>query len=153
MFRVVAAVALIWFVFFYQKGEVPVVVPADNKPSAAMQEKVAGVARIMSGASMYDRMAFAACWENAADAVEGSLKDVEVTFENSLGIQAFTQSVLRVAWQQIADASGKYDGLNEEVERLFASTFGMDVKPITEQDRDKYVELCRAIAWAGMPRG
>lgn len=151
MWRIVVAAALIWYVFQPQKTEVPTV--PDDAPAVSWQEKVAPVARILRNADTFDRMVFASVWENAADAVEGSLEEVEVTFENTLGLKVFTESALRVAWGQIADASGKYDGLNAAVERVFDEAFTTDVKPITDKERDDYIDLCRALAWAGMPRG
>jgi hypothetical protein len=149
-FRLVAAAALIWFVFFNDE-KLPSPVKPDPQPRPAMHDQVEGVAAILADASIFDRMIFASVWEQCAAAAEGTLDDVEVTFDNTMGLRIFTQSALRVAWRRIAGASDKYKGLNEEVEELFTDVLGNEVRPVTEDMLDDYVDLCLALAWAGMP--
>ena len=116
-----------------------------------MHDQVEGVAAILADASIFDRMIFASVWEQCASAADGTLEDVEVTFESTMGLRIFMQSALRVAWGRIAGASNKYKGLNEEVEELFKEVLGNEVRPVTEEILDDYIDLCLALAWAGMP--
>ena len=39
------------------------------------------------------------------------------------------------------------------VERAFADTIGLDVKPVTPEIRKAYIDLCNALAWCGAGRG
>ena len=55
------------------------------------------------------------------------------------------------AWARIADASGKYPRLNATVEQLFTDLLGNDIEPITPEILEDYADLCRALAYAGMP--
>lgn len=127
------------------------VVPA--APSAAMKDIVGPVAAIMRNADDFDRAVFAATFEEAANLVAGESSDTEITFENTLGMRIFTVSVIDIAWRRLANARGKYSGLNNAVEQAFESVLSRDVKPATEEIKAKYVELCRALAWAGVARG
>lgn len=150
MARIVVAAALLWFVFFQaDKGTVPVA--PDVKPRPAMYDDVMPVVKILDKADIMDRMIFASVWENCADAVEDNLEDVTITFENTLALKLFTESALRVAWGRIADASGKYPGLNNEVESLFSELLGNEIRPVTDEILEDYADLCHALAWAGMP--
>lgn len=116
-----------------------------------MIEEVQPVAAILRNAEIMDRLIFASVLEQCADAAEDKLPDVKVTFDNTLGLQVFTEQALRVAWARIADATGKYPGLNDTVEGLMADTLGTEIKPITPEILRDYADLCRALAYAGMP--
>lgn len=148
--RVVAAAAILWFVFF-QADKAPTPDAPDNKQRPAMYREVEPVADILRKADVFDRMIFASVWEKCADAVEDNLEDVTITFENTLALKLFTESALRVAWGRIADASGKYPRLNETVEQLFNDLLGNEIRPVNDDILDDYADLCRALAWAGMP--
>lgn len=151
MIRIASALVLLWFVFFFQQEKtVPTPDETDNtKP--AMHREVEPVARILRNADIFDRMIFASVFEQCADAAEDKLEDVEVTFENTLGMKVFTESALRVAWSRMADATGKYPRLNDTVEGLFDEVIGTKNRPISDEILDDYADLCRALAWAGMP--
>lgn len=151
MIRVVAALALLWFVFFFQQGKTVPTPDEPGNPKPAMYREVEHVAKILSNADIFDRMIFASVFEQCADAAEDNLEDVEVTFENTLGMKVFTESALRVAWGRMADASGKYPRLNDAVESLFDEVIGTEIRPVTDEILEDYADLCRALAWAGMP--
>ena len=149
--RFIAAAFLIWFVFLNgEKQPAPAPIP-DVKPRPAMIEEVQPVAEILRNAEIFDRMIFASVFEQCADAAEDKLEEVTVTFENTLGMKVFTETALRVAWARIADASGKYPRLNETVEQLFTDLLGNEIEPITPEILEDYADLCRALAYAGMP--
>lgn len=147
--RIFAAAFLVWFVFL--NGENKPAPSPDTRPAPRMLEEVQPVAAILRNAEILDRLIFASVLEQCADAAEDKLSDVTVTFENTLGLQVFTEQALRVAWARIADATGKYPGLNDTVEGLMADTLGTEIKPITPEILRDYADLCRALAYAGMP--
>lgn len=147
--RIISAAFLVWFVFL--NGENKPAPQPDPTPVPRMLEEVRPVAEIMRNAGIMDRLIFASVLEQCADAAEDKLADVKVTFDNTLGLQVFTEQALRVAWARIADASGKYPGLNDTVEGLMADTLGTEIKPITPEILRDYADLCRALAYAGMP--
>jgi hypothetical protein len=76
-------------------------------------------------------------------------KTLEVTIENTMGLRLFTGSIFDVAWDRLANASGKYAGLQEAVEQAFTDTIGNEVRPWTDDLADDVVELFDALAWAG----
>lgn len=154
MWRVVAALALVYVAFNgieMPRNTPSIVVPA--APDAAMQDVVKPVADIMRKADDFDRAVFAATFEEAAKLVAGEVPDTEIIFENTLGLRIFTVSVIDISWRRLAGARGKYAGLNQAVEAAFESVLSRDVKPVTQETKDAYVELCRALAWAGVSRG
>jgi hypothetical protein len=149
--RLATAAFLVWLAFL-SGGKAPNPNPVpDVKPMPRLIEEVRPVSEILRNAEIYDRMIFASVFEQCADAAEDKLTEVRVTFENTLGLQVFTQQALRVAWARIADASGKYPGLNDAVEQLFTDLLGTEIEPITPETLKNYADLCRALAYAGMP--
>lgn len=153
MWRVVAAIALLYVSFNGIELPSKVVVNVPSAPDAAMQDIVRPVAEIMRKADDFDRAVFAATFEEAAKLVAGEVPDTEVIFENTLGLRIFTVSVIDIAWRRLAGARGKYAGLNQAVETAFESVLSRDVKPVTDETKAAYIELCRALAWAGVSRG
>lgn len=123
--------------------------PAVKEPSVLMQKAVAGVADICESMDTFDRLVWMATWEDAANIISGEDDDVEVTFENTLGFRAFISSVFDVAWRRLANASGKYRGLDAAVEQAFTTILGNEIRPFSEPILADSVELCEALAWAG----
>jgi len=123
--------------------------PAAKEPSVLMQKAVAGVADICESMDAFDRLVWMATWEDAANIISGEDDDVEVTFENTLGFRAFISSVFDVAWRRLANASGKYRGLDAAVEQAFTTILGNEIRPFSEPILADSVELCEALAWAG----
>lgn len=149
--RLVVAAALIYFAFGQPSHVVPTVIP--ERPSAEMVTVVDPVAKIMANADPFDRAVFASTFEQAAALVAGEMPSSEVKFESTLGLRLFTVTIIDIAWRRLAKANGKYAGLNAAVEQAFETVLTRDVKPVTEETKARYVELCRALAWAGVPQG
>lgn len=161
--QTVLAVACIYVaVYGLPSGlEIPNVVPTPPKPDAPsvrtpsmeMQRAVAEVADICERMDTFDRLVWAATWTEAAEVIAGESDEAEVTIDNTLGLRVFTGSVLEVAWSRLAQANGKYRGLDDAVERLFADVIGNDVRPFDNDLQDTTVELYEALAWAGANEG
>lgn len=43
---------------------------------------------------------------------------------------------------------GKYDGLGAAIDEVFVSAIGAEVKPLTQETRDKLVAVCGVLAWS-----
>jgi len=127
----------------------PVVVP-----SADMQTAVADVHRIMLKASVVDRALWAEVWAKAAKTVSGDATDTEVVFTDTRALRLFNTVALRIAWRRLGDnAAGKYPGLSEATEKAFSGVLGLDVRPVTPELRQRYVDLCNALSWCGAGKG
>lgn len=153
--RTIAAIGLIYVAFagLPQGGSSPQPVPTPNRPvpSPAMQTEVEPVAKILRDADYYDRAVFASIWEQAARIVDGEDDEIEVTFDSTLGMRLWTVGIIDAAWRRIAGAKGKYPGLGDAVEDAFGNLLGNDVRPVDGELLEDYSDLCRALAWAGMP--
>lgn len=114
-----------------------------------MQRAVSDVADICEKMDGFDRMVWMATWQEAADVISGEAEDITVEFASTLGLQVWQNSVFDIAWRRLADASGKYKGLGDAVEKAFATTIGNEIRPVDEDTLDDVVELYEALAWAG----
>jgi len=123
--------------------------PDAEKPSAELQEAVADVAAICERMSTFDRLVWMSTWEDCSAIVAGEDEDVSVTFDNTLALRLFTDSTFQVAWNRLANASGKYRGLGEAVEKAFANVIGNEVRPWSAEVADDVIDLYDALAWAG----
>lgn len=153
--RTLAAIGLLYFAFagLPQGGRLPQpdTTPDRPVPSKEMQSEVEPVARALKGADYYDRAVFASIWEQAARIVDGEDNEVEVSFDSTLGMRLWTIGIIDAAWRRIAGAQGKYPGLGDAVEEVFSDLIGNDVRPVDDELLEEYADLCRALAWAGMP--
>lgn len=123
--------------------------PKIKEPSMEMQRAVSDVADICEKMDGFDRMVWMATWEEAADVISGEAEDITVEFANTLGLQVWQNSVFDIAWRRLADASGKYKGLGDAVEKAFTATIGNEIRPVDEDTLMDVVELYEALAWAG----
>lgn len=123
--------------------------PAVREPTADVQKAVSDVADICERMDTFDRLVWMATWEDCSTIVAGEDDDVSVTFDNTLGLRLFTDSTFDVAWSRLANASGKYRGLGEAVEKAFTEVIGNDVRPWSDDLADDVIELYDALAWAG----
>ena len=123
--------------------------PDVREPTADVQKAVADVADICERMDTFDRLVWMATWEDCSTIVAGEDDDVSVTFDNTLGLRLFTDSTFDVAWSRLANASGKYRGLGEAVEKAFTEVIGNDVRPWSDDLADDVIELYDALAWAG----
>lgn len=123
-------------------------------PSDAMKQAVTPIATALSSAPVADRLLWASLWEKAAVVVDGDAVATEVVFTDTRSLRAFTILALDIGWRRIGEHKpGHYKGLREAVEQAMSEILSMEVKPVDASVRKSYAELCRAIAWAGMPRG
>lgn len=119
-----------------------------------MQKTVAPVAAALSSAPAGDRLLWSRLWEKAAVVVEGDAVNTEVVFTDARALRAFTILALDIGWRRIGEhRPGHYQWLRDAVESAMGEVLSLEVQPVDESTRKAYAELCRAIAWAGMPRG
>ncbi|NBT05573.1 MAG: hypothetical protein EBS54_02050 [Betaproteobacteria bacterium] len=122
-------------------------------PSVEMQTKVAGIARALAGANPAERAIWASVWEKAA-VVVAAPEGKEPVFTDSRSLRGFTVLSLDIAWRRLGGIQpGTMPGLREAVEAVMSEAVGLDVKPVDPEMKRRYVEACRAIAWAGIGRG
>lgn len=126
--------------------------PAVDTPSDAMRSLVTPVRDVMQAAPMGDRLLWSQLWTKAATVVAGDAVSTEVVFTDSRSLRLFTVIALEIGWRRIGgNEPGKLAGLRDATEAVFAGVLGTDVVPVTKDMRARYVELCRALAWAALP--
>lgn len=123
-------------------------------PSEAMQSTVQPIAAAMRAMPMGDRVLWAQLWNKAALVAAGDVVSTEVVFTDTKSLRAFTVLALEIGWRRIGGHKpGEHKGLREAVEAAFAQVLGTAEVPVTKDLRERYAELCRAIAWAGLNAG
>lgn len=160
--RIFAAAILLFFAIFglprvgNNSGPQPTPAPSTIRvpePSMEMKKSVDAVSAALKNANIVDRLAWGQVWMKAAKAVEADSTDTKVVWNDTNKLRQFTETALRIGWRRLGgNEHGKYPGLSEAVEASFASTLSTRVQSVTPELRKKYVELCRAIAWAGVGR-
>ncbi len=156
--RVAAAGLLLWAAWGHLPSLSAVVRPQAQvtveEPSADMQAIVAPVAEAMQPMPAGDRLLWAQVWTKAGVVVAGDAVTTEVVFTDTRSLRAFTALALDIAWRRIGrHATGSNEPLRKAVEEAYAKVLGKDVVPVTADLRARYVELAKAIAWAGQKRG
>lgn len=127
---------------------------AVETPSDAMQRLVTPVAASLRRLGPVDRALWAEAWEKAAVVVAGDAVTAEVAFTDTRSLRIFTTLALDIAWRRIGGHQpGEVPGLREAVEAVYNTAMGREVVPVTADVRAKYVELAKAIAWAGVNGG
>lgn len=154
--RTISAIGLLYVAFYglpdIKLPNVPSPTPSRptvDEPSAELQRAVDDVATICAEMDAFDRMVWMATWEDAARIVAGEDNEVEVTFENTMGLRLFANNVFDVAWRRLANASGKYRKLDAAIEKAFETAVGNDIQPWSDDLQDTVVDLFEAMAWAG----
>lgn len=123
-------------------------------PSDAMQKLVAPIADALKSAPISDRMLWGALWSKSALVVAGDAISPEVVLSDTKALRLFTVLALDIGWRRIGEHEpGEYRGLRDATEAAFASVLGTAEVPVTKELRARYVELCKAIAWAGVGEG
>jgi hypothetical protein len=75
-------------------------------------------------------------------------------FTDTKSLRSFTVIALEIAWRRLGgNQPGQYPGLREATEAAFAEVLGKAEVGVTKDLRERYAELCRAIAWAGVGKG
>lgn len=129
-------------------------IPSANLPSEAMQKAVEPIAKALSAAPAGDRLLWARLWEKAGVVVDGDAVNTDVVFTDTRSLRAFTVLALDIGWRRIGEhRPGHYQGLREAVESAMGEVLSLEVKPVDPDVRSRFAEMCRAIAWAGFPRG
>lgn len=119
-----------------------------------MQAVVSPIAAAMKAMPMSDRMLWAHLWSKSAVVVAGDAVSTEVVFTDTRSLRLFTVLALDLGWRRIGgNLPGEHKGLREATEAAFAQVLGTAEVPVTKDLRARYVELCRAIAWAGVNGG
>lgn len=133
----------------------PSVAPPDSAPSQPgddMRKLVAPVAEALAGAPAGDRMLWAELFSKMATVVAGDAVTTETVFSDSRALRAFTVLSLEIGWRRLGNhAPGYFPALRSAVETALGSAVTMDAAPVDAAMRQKYVDACRAIAWAGWP--
>lgn len=125
-----------------------------DAPSDAMQATVKPIAQAMRAVPMGDRLLWAQLWSKAGVVAAGDAVSTEVVFTDTRSLRLFTVLALDIGWRRIGqNRPGEYAGLREAVEAAFAQVLGTAEVPVTKDLRERYAELCRAIAWAGVNGG
>jgi hypothetical protein len=125
-----------------------------DTPSDAMQQIVAPIAEALRSAPMSDRMLWGALWSKSALVVAGDAVSPEVVLSDTRALRLFTVLALDIGWRRIGEhAPGEYQGLRDATESAFAKVLGTAEVPVSKDLRARYVELCKAIAWAGVGEG
>jgi len=152
----VLAMSLIWFAVIGPPSAAVKPGPTVTPPPAELASKAAPIGAALAGASMADRLVWAEVWEKAGKAAAGETPDGEPIFTTTRGMRAFTVAALDVAWRRIRGVQpGNYPKLREAVEAFLAdpAVLGREDVAASEDDRRRYEAACKAIAWAGLPRG
>lgn len=132
----------------------PVPKPDAVKPSDEMIRLVTPVAEALRTAPIGDKLLWQQLWEKAAVVVAGDAVATEVVFTDTRSLRAFTILALDLGWRRIGENKpGQYQGLQDAVEQAMESVLSLEVKPVDADMRKAYVEVCRAIAWAGIAKG
>ena len=134
------------------EGAVPRIVV--ETPSVEMQAVVAPIAQAMKSMPAGDRLLWAQTWTKAGVVVAGDAVTTEVVFTDTRSLRAFTALALDIAWRRIGQhAAGSNEPLRSAVENAYGQVLGKDVVLVTADIRARYVELAKAIAWAGQNKG
>jgi len=122
-----------------------------QEPSDEMKTAVKPVLKVVSRMSPIDRLWLQNIYENFAKVVasDGIVDEPVVTSTDSL--RATHIAVLKFIWKGMANNSpSKYEGLAEAIDEVMSGVISDESRPLTPEMRKSAVELCRAIAWAGL---
>lgn len=147
---VAGLLAAAWFM--QPRGDAPLPSPAPpgDDPAVEMQERVAGVRAALRPATATDRLIWSELWSKAALVAASDALAEKPLFVTTDALRQFNVISLNIAWRRLnGNQPGKYAGLGEATESAFANTLGLESRPVTEDVRAAYVELCNALAWAG----
>lgn len=118
-------------------------------PSAEMQSLVGPIAEA-ADFSAADRALWAQTWTKAGVVVAGDAVTTAVVFADTRSLRDFTALALDISWRRIGQHQpGGNEPLRQAIEAAYAQVLGKDVVPVTADMRTRYVELAKAIAWAG----
>jgi hypothetical protein len=145
--RAAAACLILWAAW----GHLPSM-PARPTPSVpvdvpAVAQPVADALRSLPAA---DRALWRDAWTKVGIVVAAEATAREPAFRDTRELRAYTGLAIDIAWRRIGGhAAGSQESLRKAVEAAYASAVGTDDVPVTADIRGRYVELAKALAWAG----
>lgn len=120
-----------------------------DTPSEQLQQIVAPVRAALAGLPADRRALWASLWSKAAIIVQSEGTTATLVLVDTPALRAFTVTALELGWRRAGDnVPGALPGLREAVETAMGSVLGSDAVPVTDDMRSRYVDVCRAIAWA-----
>lgn len=129
-------------------------VPNVSTPSTTMRAAVEPVSDALRSANAVERALFADVWSKAAKVAAGDATTRDVVFTDTRSLREFARLAAVIGWNRIGGNSpGKFPALDVAVDQAFTAAIGLDTKPVDEKLRERFIELCEALAWAGINRG
>lgn len=120
-----------------------------DTPSDQLQQIVAPVRAALAGLPADRRALWASLWSKAAVIVQAEGTTATPVLVDTPALRAFTVTALELGWRRAGgNVPGALPGLREGVETAMGSVLGSDAVPVTDDMRARYVDVCRAIAWA-----
>jgi hypothetical protein len=115
-----------------------------------MRQTVQPVADALRSLPASDRALWREVWNKAGVVVAAESTALQPAFRDTRELRAFTAVALDIAWRRIGGhAPGSHESLRGGVEASYKAVLGSDDVPVTADTRSRYVELAKALAWAG----
>ena len=127
-----------------------VVLPDVPEPSPEMRALVEPVRAALSSAPASDRAVWIETWGKLAVVAAADATLTPSVYADVRSLRAGQVVALDIAWRRIASVQpGRYPDLRGATEAAFAAVLGLDDVTVDAAVRERYVALCRALAWAG----
>jgi hypothetical protein len=150
--RAVAACLILWAAWGHLPSlpSLPTRLVTVDLPSESMRQTVQPVADALRSLPASDRALWREVWSKAGVVVAAEATAREPAFRDTRELRAYTGLAIDIAWRRIGGhAAGSQESLRKAVEAAYASAVGTDDVPVTADIRGRYVELAKALAWAG----
>ena len=119
-------------------------------PSESMRQAVQPVADALRSLPASDRALWREVWSKAGIVVAAESTALQPAFRDTRELRAYTGLAIDIAWRRIGGhAAGSQESLRGAVEASYKAVLGSDDVPVTADTRGRYVELAKALAWAG----
>ena len=119
-------------------------------PSETMRQTVQPVADALRSLPASDRALWREVWSKAGVVVAAEATAIQPAIRDTRELRAFTALLIDIAWRRIGGhAPGSQESLRGAVEAAYKAVLGSDDVPVTADTRGRYVELAKALAWAG----
>jgi hypothetical protein len=150
--RAVAACLILWAAWgnLPSLPKLPTPPATVDVPSETMRQTVQPVADALRSLPASDRALWRDVWSKAGVVVAAEATAIQPAIRDTRELRAFTSIAIDIAWRRIGGhAPGSQESLRGAVEAAYAATVGTDDVPVTADTRGRYVELAKALAWAG----
>jgi len=118
-------------------------------PSVEMQALVAPVAAACDFTAA-ERSLWAHAWTKAGVVVAADAVTNAPVFTDTRLLRDYTALALDIAWRRIGQhQTGSNEPLRKAIESAYGQVVGTELLPVSADLRTRYVELVKAIAWAG----